>query len=322
MDFKTLRDAALRKRAAAVLTPEAMQAAAPPPQDPAMAGGMPPADPAMAGGAPAAGGGQIPPEILQDQQFIQWMAQQGAAFDPQTGQFMAPDGSPVPPEMVMQAYQAYMAEMQGQGMAPAGGPAPQGGMPPAGGQLPPEIMQDQLFLQFMQEVVGVQLDPNSGMFIDPQSGQPLPPEIVMQAYQEFQQQMAAQGGQPGAGEPPAAGPEGQGAPAQEGAAIPPEIADQFQSMIDAAMQNYSAELDKKLETLMDKLDTVKMAIESMRDTDDKRTASDKSEAAAVRDELAAELTPTVKTASAKPAHTARKQAPRPVNMLDILANRR
>lgn len=363
--------AAMRKRAAAVLTPEAEQAAM---QDPSMGaqGGMPAdpmamqGDPMQGAPAPAEGatgpnGGMIPPEIVQDQQFLQWLQSQGITFDPQSGQFLGPDGQPVPADIIMQAYQQYQAELQGQApqgadpnagamppmdpaaaqgaMPPAEDPAAMaGGMPPAdpsmmqdpnagamapaapaqGGGLPPEILQDQAFMSFIQDPqngLGIPFDPNSGAFVDPQTGQPIPDDMIMQAYQVFQQQ---QGGAPAEG----AAPEGQAPEAAAAAGMPPEMLDQFQSMIDAAIQNFTAQLDKKLETLMDKLDTVKMALESQRDTEDKRAKQDKDDAAALRDEIAAELNPTgtVKEASAqKPkAQAKRASAVKPINMFDLL----
>ena len=157
-----------KKQAAAVMTPEAMQAAGgvvphsgPPPMDPAMAqggappmdpamaqggappmdpamaqGGAPPMDPAMAqGGAPPTGGAQLPPEILQDQQFIMALQQMGIMLDQASGTFVGPDGQPVPPELIIEAYQMYLQEMQAGaqgGMPPEGVPeegAPIGGMP-------------------------------------------------------------------------------------------------------------------------------------------------------------------------------------------------
>ena len=130
MDFATLLSAAMRKRAAAILTPEAMQAAgaipeAPqggmmPPQgmSPDM-GGMPPQEmpqpdmqQGMAMQGVGSGGGQIPPEIMQDQQFIQWLASQGIQLNLQTGQFTGPDGQDLPVDAVVQAYQEFQAMMQ------------------------------------------------------------------------------------------------------------------------------------------------------------------------------------------------------------------
>jgi len=364
MTFDALVAAAMRKRAAALLTPEAEQAAVqPPPQDPSMMGGAPmdpsmmqgggmppqgaPMDPSMQGGMPPQGGGQLPPEILQDQQFIQWLQQQGVAFDPNSGMFIdTQSGQPIPPEAIMQAYQQYMMEMQGgQGMPRQGGqpmPPAQGGAPmdpsmmgggapmrpEAQGQggLPPEIAQDQMFMQFMQEAMGAAFDPNSGMFMDMQSGQPIPPDYVMQAYQQYQQaMMAQQGGAPqgmpqdpsmmgGAQMDPAMMQQGQAQPG-----LPPEIMDQIQSTIDSSLKSFTTQLDKKIETLLDKLETVKMALESMRDTDDARTADDKQETDRLRAELSEELNPTVKTASA-PQPTKQGETPktRNLNMFEIL----
>lgn len=323
-------EALMNKAAAAVLTPEAEQAAlqGAMPEDPTTAGGAmgaagaPLAPPA---GAQGSGGGQLPPEIMQDQGFIQWLQQQGVMFDPQSGMFMDPQGQPLPVDAVMQAYQAYQQEMQMAqgGGAPAGAPpmdpAAAGGMPPAGaapqggGALPPEVLQDEQFAQFMEQAVGAPMDPNQGTFVDPQSGQPLPPDMVMQAYQAYQQQM---GGAPEGG----AAPEG-------GNEIPPEVLGQIQSVVDASIQNFSAQLDKKIESLLDKLETVKMALEAMRDTDDKRDKQEREATKELQDEIAAELNPEVKTASETmlSVYPERKlepvQPPKPLNMFDYIINR-
>ena len=126
---------AFNKRATAVLTPEAMQAAIQPPMDPAAgapmdpaaaggmppggapmdpaAGGMPPADPAMAGApmAQGSGGGQIPPEILNDQLFMQFMQTMGVTFDPQSGTFIDPNGQPLSVDEVMQIYDMFQQQV-------------------------------------------------------------------------------------------------------------------------------------------------------------------------------------------------------------------
>lgn len=227
------------KTAAAALTPEAEQAAMQPPMDPAMAGGMPPQgvpmDPAMAGGMP-----------------------------------------------------------------PAGGVMP---MPPQGAAIPPEILQDKAFVDFLQQAMGIVLDPNSGMFMDPQSGQPIPPDMIIQAYQVFQQEqaMAAQGGAPG-GMPP------QGAPVDPAMAggMPPaglpediinQIASTVMSGVEATLQEYTAALEKKISALMDKLDIVKGQVDSMQSTTDKRTQNDIDEDQKLREDIAADLQPTVKVAN-------------------------
>lgn len=111
-----------------------------PPMGPAMAqGGMPPMDPMAAqGGAPAGG---LPPEILQDQEFVMALQQMGIMLDPASGTFIDHNGQPVPPEIILQAYDAFMQEMVGaQQMAPQGG-APMDPMAmgdPMAGGMPPE----------------------------------------------------------------------------------------------------------------------------------------------------------------------------------------
>ena len=162
ISFQALCAGAMRRRgltkgAAAVLTPEAEQAAvgAPPAGMPPDAGTPPAGAPPMGGDpmggapmpggapAPAPGGGQLPPEIMQDQGFIQWLAQQGVMLDQASGQFIdQQSGQPLPPDVVMQAYQEYQAQMGGGG-APASGPVPpEAGAPPAGpeGGAPPELI--------------------------------------------------------------------------------------------------------------------------------------------------------------------------------------
>ena len=69
-----------------------------PPQDPAAMGGMPPA-------ASGHNGDQIPPEIMQDQQFIMWLQQQAVVLDQQSGTYVDPmSGQPVPADAIVQAY--------------------------------------------------------------------------------------------------------------------------------------------------------------------------------------------------------------------------
>ena len=355
MDFATLLSAAMRKRAAAILTPEAMQAAGAVPEVPQ--GGMVPPQgmsPDMGGVPPqemsqpdmqqgmamqgvGSGGGQIPPEIMQDQQFIQWLASQGIQLNPQTGQFVGPDGQALPVDVIVQAYQEFQAMMQQEAEEQAGGGAPQGmptgmgggvpqqGMPQQGGQLPPEILQDQMFLQFMAEMGGMQPD-QSGQFVDMQTGQPVPPDFILQAYQEFQtqlqQQQQQQGGQmPDYGSQPVQ-PEQMPTQNQPGGAIPSEVLDQIQTMLDSTLQAYTASIEKRLEAFNDKLDAVKTAIEAIGNKDDQRKQLDKDEADAIRQELANELQPTVKTASVKTASKPNFSTPKPINMFDMLINKR
>lgn len=321
MNINRIYAAALSKRAAALLTPEAEQAAmqpAPPPAGAPMPGGMmQAAPPQQAGGMPPVQQQQqqpgLPPEALQDPQFAQWLAGYGVQLDPNTGTLYGPDGQPLPPEATVTAYQAYMEETGGLQQQPQQQNAAGSG----GGET------DEEFLQFLAQAMGIQPDPNTGTFVD-QQGNPVPDDQLAEMYEAFNQQrgMLMQGGQPGmpdeqAGmsEQPAQPDATQAAPAGMG----PESMEQLQSIIDASIQGYTAQLDKKLETLIDKLDTLKLAIESMRDTDDKRTASDINEARQVREELAAELNPQLgKTASA----AKRPEQPRPLNLFDMLKQSR
>ena len=370
MNIDSIYRAVMRKRATAVLTPEAEQAAVQGEMQPQMGAGMPPQDPSMMAGAGAGptgpNGGQIPPEIVQDQMFMEFLASQGIQFDPQSMQFIGPDGQPVPADIIMQAYQMYQQEMAAQqggaGMAPqdpsmmqqgmppqapaaAPAPAPEGGMPAEGAMppqapgmdagmgagmplqgaeqpIPPEVTQDQLFMQFMQEALGAQLDPNTGGFIDAASGQPIPNSAVMEAYQAFQQQVQSM--QQGGGAMPPQGPgmmpqdQGQEMPQQMGAGG--DILQEVQKIVDASIQAYTAEIDKKIETLIDKLDTVKMAIEEIRGTDDGRSGEDKLASKAEQDAIAADLAPQPKTASVQPQKRTKK-GPAPLNMFSYILNK-
>ena len=341
MNIDLIRQAAMHKHAAAVLTPEAEQAAMAG-GDPMAAGGMPPggamppdgamppggAMPPDAGmmppggmppagapaGAPPAGGAGLPPEILQDQAFIQWMGQNGAQLDQASGTFIdMATGQPIPPEMVMQAYQMYAQQAQGGAMPPAGG-APAGAMPPDAGMMPPggggmppdagaappaggdpsEMMQDQEFLAFMQQAMGCTLDPATGTFVDP-SGQPLDPAMAQSAYEQFK---AAQGQQPGGeGGAPGAEPGGE-APKGEGGKLTPEIMEQLQSAIDSSLQAFTAQLEKQQQAYTDKLDKVLMMLQAMQDTDDQRDKDTRQRDKTLQDELNEELNP--KVASAAP----------------------
>lgn len=129
----------VNKTAAAMLTPEAQQAAMqPPPQDPSMGAmppGAPPMDPSMMGGAPAgappmdpAAMGGMPPQgapmdpsmigapagasagqpgaWMQDPMFLQFLQSMGVQVQPD-GTAIDPNGQPVPPEMMDQIYAQF-----------------------------------------------------------------------------------------------------------------------------------------------------------------------------------------------------------------------
>ena len=162
----------LQKQAAAMLTPQAQAAAMPPPAPPMPPQGGAPMDPSMLGGAPAGdpatmGGGMPPPGAwMQDPMFAEFLMSIGFQQGPD-GNFIDPNGQPIPPQMMDQIYMQYLMQMQSGGMPPQGGapmdPAMAGGMPPAdpaamsgdpaamGGippegqmppaELPPEIME-------------------------------------------------------------------------------------------------------------------------------------------------------------------------------------
>jgi len=101
------------------------------------------------------------------------------------------------------------------GSPPGGAPPEAGGMPPGGaGPMPPELMQmlaDPMVQQALNQA-GIMIQPD-GSAIDGQTGQPIPPEMLMQAVQEL---MGGAGGAPPGGAPP--GPEAmppEGAPPAE-----------------------------------------------------------------------------------------------------------
>ena len=265
------------KRAAAVLTPEAEQAA--------MQGGMGPQ-------------GGMPPQGAPTDPSMMGAPQQGMM--PPGGDMggMPPQGAPVDPAMA-------------------------GGAPP-----PPELLQNPQFMQFLQEATGIAFDQQSGQFIDMQQGQPVPPDVIMQLFQQFMQQTGGMppggdmGGMPPQGAP--TDPSMMGAPQQgmtppggdmggmppeaaqppqgpEGMEMPPEIMQQVQKTVDDSIRAFSAQLDKKLSALLDKIDVIKDAIEEYNNTDDRRSTADKEELRGLQEDLRNELEPSggVKTASTK-----------------------
>lgn len=167
-----ISDNGFNKVAYVPLTPAAQGQ---PPMDPAMMGGQPPMDPSMGGqGMPmdptAQGGGQVDPEtglvIVDATQGLVMDPNTGIMLNKQTGEFMSPEGQPIPPEQAIQMIEQAAAQMgggqppmdpsmaggQGMSMPPAdpsmmgGDPAmiAQGGMPPmdpamaaSGGMMPP-----------------------------------------------------------------------------------------------------------------------------------------------------------------------------------------
>lgn len=227
------------KRAAALMTPEAMQAAAPqpPPMDPAMAqGGMPPqgapmpppgapmpppppADPAI-GGAPAGApppGAPMPPQMdpaALEQMFIEFAASQGITLDPQTGGAFDANGQPVPPEVIQQLMMQFEQMLaQGGGMPPPADPA-MGGAPtgaPADPGMPP-----------------------------PQEGMPQEAAPPMEQGPDMAQLMS-------------------------------DIQNNIESMVKAEL---SAQ-DKKISAMLDKIDSMKSLLEQLVGTQDQRTAEDK-----------------------------------------------
>lgn len=111
-----------------------------------------------------------------------------------------------------------------------------------GGQIPPEILQDALFMSFLQSI-GIVIDQASGNFVGP-DGQPLSADEIVQIYQMFQEQLAQQQAAPEGGAAPGPmdqGMAGAGAPAPAmdpsamggapAGAVPPETA----APVDAGM---------------------------------------------------------------------------------------
>lgn len=333
------RQPIFNKRAVAILTPEAMQAAmqppppdpaamggAPmdpamaggqPPMDPAMMGGQPPMDPAMAGGAPMppqGGAGGLPPEALQDQMFLEFLAQAfGIMIDPRSGQFFDQNGQPVPPEMLMQAYDAYMQgmqqlQMQGGGMAPQGAPpdpAAMGGQPP------------------MDPAMAGGMPPQGAVPMDPamMGGAPMPPQGGMPPMDPT---MA--GGMPPM-DPAAMGAADAGAMPSEGGEQPmdPMLQD-FASMIVTAMEDtVVTPLKEELSNLMKQFTDLKEMLKTVRDdmgtirTDVDAQESRAEENDTLRSEIAAELEPTIDQAPEEPQE--KKAALRPLNILDILGSK-
>ena len=337
------------KRATAVLTPEAMQAMTQPPMDPSMGGmpggapapgGMPPGapmdpaamggapapamDPAAAGGAPMAqgsGGGQIPPEVLNDPMFMQFMQAMGVVFDPQSGTFMDPNGQPLSVDEVMQIYDMFQQQVAAQGGAPDGGaPAdPAMGAAPMDPAAMGAPMGDPAAMGGMEAAPAGEVQP--GMEgVDPSMA--LPPDVAA----------GAEGGDPaamggaGAGMAPMAG----GAPAAMGGEDPVmEVASAVMTGVESVLEDFMTGLEKKLADMSDRIDSLGKAFDALQETTDKRSEGDKDAARSLEDDLAADLQPTLaapvaepiplemtpKTASAKPVN-------KPANLYSFICQKK
>lgn len=345
-DFNKVLDC-FYKKATAVMTPEAMQAAVQPPMDPSMggapmggampppAGGMPP-DPAMMGGAPApaggapmaqgSGGGEIPPEILQDQLFMQFLQSMGIIFDPQSGTFMDPNGQPLAVEDVMQIYDMFQQELAAQqGGAPAEGGAPMdpamagAGMPPEAAGAPMGAGGDMAAMGGMEAAPAGEIAP-AQEGIDPSVA--LPPDAGM-----------------GGGMPPMDDGSGNGAPVDpaaggdpamaEGAEQPDpvmDIASAVMTGVEAVLEDFSNAMDKKMAELAEKIENMSRTLDSMQGTTDKREDEDKRREIDLQEQLNAELQPSMaagieapeaidipKTAAVKPA---------PTNLFDFICQQK
>ena len=225
--------------------PAMMQQGGQPPMDPAMAqqgmppmpsqGGEMPTDPSMMDPAMMQQGGQMPmPEqggqpqpipvvpgpngepldadtgfiVVDFAQQIEQDPMTGILLNKMSGEFMTPEGQPIPTEQAMQMLEQAAGQMQGQpgGQMPPMDPnmvaqqqAVEGAVPPqqAGMPVPPEETQGEPMMQQtasaeedmmiaqqqgmmpagappiqgeLNEVAGMQVDPNTGMPIDPSTG--------------------------------------------------------------------------------------------------------------------------------------------------------
>ena len=311
---------AFNKRATAVLTPEAMQAAIQPPMDPAAAGGMPPggapmgapmdpttggmppADPSMAGApmAQGSGGGQIPPEVLNDQLFMQFMQTMGVTFDPQSGTFIDPNGQPLSVDEVMQIYDMFQQQVAAQGGAPAGGspdgaapadpamagapmdPAAMGapmGDPAAMGGMPPEAAQGMPPMD--PAAAGAPMDPAAAGMVPPGPDAGMDPAV---------------GGEAAGMDPMAGAPD-----AGMGGEDPiMEIASAVMTGVEATLQDFAQALEEKIGKLMDKIEDLNKTVESLEKTKDSRSDEDKAQQISLEDEIAADLASSEEAPIAEP----------------------
>ena len=178
---------------------------APPTGDPSMAaapqGGMPPmpaempAAGAMSGGqatgmqiqmVPGPNGEPIDAEtgmiVLDPQQGIEVDPNTGISLNKSTGEFVDPNGQPLPPE---QAMQMISQSMQSGVPVETAVPAPASVMPSAGAPVQPSPMQqmaaadqnpaDMLGAPAPAPTVSGQVDPGLGMMVDPNTGMPIDP---------------------------------------------------------------------------------------------------------------------------------------------------
>jgi hypothetical protein len=277
--------------------------------DPAMAGGMPPQ-----GGAPAPADG-LPPEAMQDQLFLQFLAEAfGVMLDPRSGQFFDQNGQPVPPDMLMQAYDAYMQglqQMQG-GQMPMD-PSMQGGQPP----MDPGMTGEQS-----------PMDPAAmgGAPMPPQGD--MPPMDPAMAGGQPPMDPTAMGGAPvpapGPTDPAAAG----GQPAEGGDPMVDmmnELAGMMTQVMEetivtpmkeelAAMQKQFADLKEMLKTMRDDMGTIRTDVDSQ--------TAQADEDHALRSELAQELQPTLDQEPPQPSEGQPKEAAlRPLNIMDLLGGK-
>lgn len=330
---------AFNKRATAVLTPEAMQAAIQPPMDPAAAGGapmdpsmggmpggapmdpaagaMPPADPA-AMGAPAApqgsGGGAIPPEILQDQLFMQFMQAMGVTFDPQSGTFVDPNGQPLSVDEVMQIYDMFQQQVAAQ----------QGGAPGGGTPADPAMGGTPMDPAAMGAPVG-----------DPAAMGGMPPEAAADAAPIGAEGMVPAGPEDGGvaamgTADPAMDPMAGGAdPAVGGEDPVMEIASAVMSGVEATLEDFAAALEEKISSLKEKLEDLSKAVEAIGNTKDGRSDADKVEQLSVEDELAADLALDEVTPNAEPVPpmlelkvaSVQPAAPQPINLYNFICKK-
>lgn len=219
----------VNKTAAAMLTPEAQQAAMqPPPQDPSM-GAMPPGapmDPAAMGGMPPQGA-PMDPSMMGAPAGAPPM--DPAAMGTPQGAPMGQPGMWMQDQMFLQFLQSLGVQVQPDGSA----------IDPNGQPVPPEMME-QIYAQFQQEIAAQQ------GAISPE-GTPMGPEGMSPEGAPMEAPNAA--------------------PAEDPAAVQEDMLNQMagmmQDIIDSSFEEKIATLDKKISAFADKLDTIKMLLDDI-----------------------------------------------------------
>jgi hypothetical protein len=122
------------------------------------------------------------------------------------------------------------------------GAAPQQGAPAQGAQQPPQggAGYPPELLQAAQQL-GLPIDPQSGQPMDPETGQPIPPEIMAQVVQQMQ---AQQGAAPPQQQQMQAAPPQQAAPPPQQMQAPPPQQDPMVAEIASAVEQLAAGMDQ------------------------------------------------------------------------------